>query len=64
MNEIVAILSTLGPHLNRRTLNQLAIIVEAVLAMTGRVTLLGLSRWACPAGPRRAGALPDGATVF
>ena len=46
MHEIIAILSTLSPHLNRRTLNQLAIVVEAVLAMTGRVTMLGLSRWA------------------
>ena len=46
MNEIIATLSALSPHLNRRTLNQLAIIVEAVLAMTGRVTMLGLSHWA------------------
>jgi putative transposase len=46
MNEIMATLSALSPHLNRRTLNQLAIIVEAVLAMTGRVTMLGLFRWA------------------
>jgi putative transposase len=46
MNEIIATLSALSPHLNRRALNQLTIIVEAVLAMTGRVTLLGLSRWA------------------
>ena len=41
MTEIIATLSALSPHLNRRTLNQLAIIVEAVLAMTGRVTLHG-----------------------
>jgi hypothetical protein len=33
--------------------NQLTIIVETVLAMTGRVTMLGL----CPAGPKRAGAI-------
>jgi len=43
---IIAILNTLSPHLNRRTLKQLTIVVEAVLAMTGRVTMLGLSRWA------------------
>ncbi len=52
MNETIAILSTLSPHLNPRTLNRLAIIVEAVLAMTGRVTLLGLSRWAEKGGSR------------
>jgi len=53
MNEIIAILSTLSPHLNPRTLNRLAIIVEAVLSMTGRVTLLGLSRWAEKGGSYR-----------
>jgi putative transposase len=53
MAEIIATLSALSPHLNRRTLNQLAIIVEAVLAMTGRVTMLGLSRWAEKGGSYR-----------
>ena len=53
MTEIIATLSTLSPHLNQRTLNQLAIIVEAVLAMTGRVTMLGLSRWAEKGGSYR-----------
>jgi putative transposase len=53
MNEIIATLSALSPHLNRRTLNQLTIIVEAVLAMTGRVTMLGLSRWAEKGGSYR-----------
>jgi putative transposase len=53
MNEIIATLSALSPHLNRRTLNQLTIIVEAVLAMTGRVTLLGLSRWTEKGGSYR-----------
>ena len=53
MNEIIATLSTLSTHLNRRTLNQLALIVEAVLAMTGRVTMLSLSRWAEKGGSYR-----------
>ncbi len=53
ITEIIATLSALSPHLNRRTLNQLAIIVEAVLAMTGRVTMLGLSRWAEKGGSYR-----------
>ena len=53
MTEIIAILSTLSPHPTPRTLNQLTIIVEAVLAMTGRVTMLGLSRWAEKGGSYR-----------
>ncbi|MCX7113565.1 MAG: transposase, partial [Proteobacteria bacterium] len=53
MNEIISTLGTPSPHLNRRTLNQLAIIVEAVLAMTGRVTMLGLSRWTEKGGSYR-----------
>ena len=53
MKEIIATLSTLSPHLNQRTLNQLTIVVEAVLAMTGRVTMLGLSRWAEKGGSYR-----------
>ena len=53
MTEIIATLSALSPHLNRRTLNQLTIIIEAVLAMTGRVTMLGMSRWAEKGGSYR-----------
>ena len=45
MAEIIAILNALSPHLTPRTLNQMTLVVEAVLAMTGRVTMLGLSRW-------------------
>ena len=53
MNEITATLSSLSPHLNRRTPDQLAIVVEAVLAMTGRVTMPGLSRRAEKGGSHR-----------
>lgn len=53
MAEIIAILNALGPHLTPRTLNQMALVVEAVLAMTGRVTMLGLSRWAEKGGSYR-----------
>jgi putative transposase len=53
MAEIIAILSTLGPHLTPRTLNQLTLVVEALLAMTGRVTMLGLSRWTEKGGSYR-----------
>jgi len=53
MDEIIAILSTLSPLLTPRTLKQLVIIVEAMLAMTGRVTMLGLSRWTEKGGSYR-----------
>jgi len=53
MAEIIAILSALSPHLSPRTLNQLTLVVEAALAMTGRVTMLGLSRWAEKGGSYR-----------
>jgi putative transposase len=39
--------------LTPRTLNQMVIIVEAMLAMTGRVTMLGLSRWTEKGGSYR-----------
>jgi putative transposase len=53
MNEIIAILNTLSSHLNSRTLRQMTLIVEAMLAMTGRVTMLGLSRWTEKGGSYR-----------
>ena len=45
MNEIIAILNTLSPHLTSRIVRQMILMVEAMLAMTGRVTMLGLSCW-------------------
>jgi putative transposase len=54
MNEIIAILETLRPVLPAKTLKQLAIIIEATLAMTGRVTMLGIARWAEPGGSYRS----------
>jgi len=53
MNEIIAILNTLSPHLNLRTLKQMTLVVEAMLTMTGRVTMLGLSRWTEKGGSYR-----------
>lgn len=53
MNEIIAILNTLSPHLTSRTLKQMSLLVEAMLAMTGRVTMLGLSRWTEKGGSYR-----------
>jgi hypothetical protein len=53
MKEIIAILNTLSPHLTPCILKQMILIVEAMLAMTGRVTMLGLSRWTEKGGSYR-----------
>jgi len=53
MIDIVAIFPCLCPHLNATTVRQLSRIIFALLAMTGRVTMLGLSRWAGKGGSYR-----------
>lgn len=53
MDEIITTLNILNPSLAPRTLKQLTLIVEALLAMTGRVTMLGLSRWTEKGGSYR-----------
>ena len=53
MDEIITTLGILSPSLAPRTLKQLSLIVEAVLAMTGRVTMLGISRWTEKGGSYR-----------
>jgi len=45
MNEIIRLTLCLVPYLSKPPLQQLRHIVLAVLCMTGRVTMLGLSRW-------------------
>jgi putative transposase len=46
MTEIITTLELLRPLLNRCEFRKLALIIEAMLAMTGCVTMLGISRWA------------------
>src|SRR6516225_3875226 len=53
MVDIVALFQCLQPHVTATTLRQLSRIVAALLVMTGRVTMLGLSRWAGPGGSYR-----------
>lgn len=53
MNEIITTLEALSPALCTRTMKQLVLIVEATLAMTGRVTMLGISRWTEKGGSYR-----------
>ena len=49
----VALLQCLRPHVTATTLRQFSRIVVAMLVMTGRVTMLGLSRWAGKGGSYR-----------
>ena len=51
--DILACLQCLQPIVPRTTLRQCRRIAMALLVMTGRVTMLGLSRWAGPGGSYR-----------
>jgi len=51
--DIIIVLHCLSQCLDKTTLRQLGCIVPAVLAMTGRVTMLGISRWTEPGGSYR-----------
>src|SRR5438105_9739532 len=51
--DILALLQCLQPHVTATTLRQCHRIVLAMLVMTGRVTMLGLARWAGKGGRYR-----------
>lgn len=51
--DIIIVLQCLSQCLDQTTLRQLQVIVPALLAMTGRVTMLGISRWTEPGGSYR-----------
>jgi putative transposase len=51
--DILALCQCLHPHLTATTLRQFSRIAWAMLVMTGRVTMLGLSRWAGKGGSYR-----------
>lgn len=53
MADILALLQCLTPVLPATTLRQFSRIILALLAMTGRVTMLGISRWTEPGGSYR-----------
>lgn len=53
MIDILALLQCLAPVVTPTTLRQFSRIILALLAMTGRVTMLGISRWAGPGGSYR-----------
>jgi putative transposase len=51
--DIIALLQCLQPILDLTTIRQFSRIILALFAMTGRVTMLGISRWAGPGGSYR-----------
>jgi len=51
--DIVALFHCLRPSLSSTTWRQLSGIALALLVMTGRMTMLGLSRWAGKGGSYR-----------
>src|SRR2546423_1183149 len=53
MMDIVALLQCLRPHITATTLRHLSRIIPALLAITGRITMLGVARWAGPGGSYR-----------
>ncbi len=54
MVDIVTLMQCFQPLLTATTLRQFSTIVTAMLAMTGRVTMLGISRWAGAGGSYRS----------
>jgi hypothetical protein len=53
MSNILPLLECLVPEINITTMRQLNQIIMAILAMTGRVTMLGISRWTANGGSYR-----------
>jgi putative transposase len=52
--DILALLQPIEDSLSKATLRQMSRVILAMLAMTGRVTMLGLSRWAEDGGSYRS----------
>ena len=53
MPDIVALLQCIEPFVTATTLRQLNCIIPALLEMTGRITMLGISRWTGQGGSYR-----------
>ena len=53
MSDILSVFSILHPHLSTTSLRQFSRVVLALLAMTGRVSMLNLSRWTSEGGSYR-----------
>ncbi len=53
MSDIITLLTEIVNSDERTLLRQMAVVVQAMLAMSGRVTMLGISRWAGRGGSYR-----------
>jgi putative transposase len=53
MQNIVALLQCVEPHLAATTIKQLSRVINGMLVMTGRVTMLGIARWSGQGGSYR-----------
>jgi putative transposase len=53
MTDILALLQNIAPLISKTTLRQLSRIILGMLMMTGRVTMLGISRWTDKGGSYR-----------
>jgi len=53
MTDILALLQCLAPYTTATTMRQMSCIIEAMLSMMGRVTMLNISRWAGRGGSYR-----------
>jgi putative transposase len=51
--DLCALFQCLQPHMTATTLRQFSRMALAMLVMTGRITMLGISRWAGPGGSYR-----------
>lgn len=53
MPEILALLQSIAPVLEKKTFRQMSQVIFGMLVITGRVTMLGLSRWTDQGGSYR-----------
>ena len=53
MPEILALLQVIQPLVSKTTLRQTSRVIQAILSMTGRITMLGISRWTEAGGSYR-----------
>ncbi len=53
MTDILVLLQSIEPLISKTTFRQLSQVIYGMLALTGRVTLLGIYRWASEGGSYR-----------
>lgn len=53
MTEILTLLQVVQPLVSKTTLRQMSQVIQAILSMSGRITMLGISRWTEAGGSYR-----------